>query len=46
MNATLTKSFLNEHLSIHLQGIDLTHGRKDGNRIYNKHMNMDVAKRF
>ncbi len=43
MNATLTKSFLNEHLSIHLQGIDLTHGRKDGNRIYNKHMNMDVA---
>ena len=43
MNATLTKSFLNEHLSIHLQGIDLTHGHKDGNRIYNKHMNMDVA---
>lgn len=43
MNATLTKSFLNGRLSVNLQGIDLTHGRKDGNRIYNKQMNMDVS---
>lgn len=42
MNAALTKSFLNDRLSLNLQGIDLTHGRKDGNRIYNKQMNMDV----
>lgn len=43
MNASVTKSFLNDRLSFNLQGIDLTHGRKDGNRIYNKQMNMDVA---
>lgn len=43
MNAALTKSFLHDRLSVNLQGIDLTHGRKDGNRIYNKQMSMDVA---
>lgn len=42
MNAALTKSFLHDRLSLNLQGIDLTHGRKDGNRIYNKQMNLDV----
>ncbi len=43
MNASVTKSILNDRLSFNLQGIDLTHGRKDGNRIYNKQMNMDVS---
>lgn len=43
MNASVTKSFFNDRLSFNLQGIDLTHGRKDGNRIFNKQMKMDVA---
>ena len=42
MNAAITKSFFNDRLSLHLQGIDLTHGRRDGNRIFNKQMSMDV----
>lgn len=46
MNASVTKSFLNNRLSFNLQGIDLTHGRKDGNRIYNKQMNLDVANTY
>ena len=43
INASVAKSFFNDRLSLQLQGIDLSHGRKDGNRIYNKQMNMDVA---
>ncbi|WP_455673527.1 outer membrane beta-barrel protein [Phocaeicola sp.] len=43
MNAAVTKSFLDDRLSLNLQGIDLTRGRTDGNRIYNKQMNMDVT---
>lgn len=42
MDASITKSFFNDRLSINLQGVDLTHGRKDGNRIYNKEMDLTV----
>ena len=42
MDASLTKSFFDDRLSFNLQGIDLTHGRKDGNVIYNKHMDLTV----
>lgn len=42
MDVSITKSFFNDRLSVNLQGIDLTHGRKDGNQIYNKQMDLTV----
>lgn len=42
LDASLSKSVFNDRLSLNLQAIDLARGRKDGNLIYNKHMDMDV----
>lgn len=40
VNASVTKSFLNDKLSIQLKGIDLFNGFKDGNLLYNKQMQL------
>lgn len=40
VNAGITKSFFNDRLSLNLQGMDLTHGRKDGNLLFNKQMQL------
>lgn len=40
VNASVTKSFLNDKLSIQLKGIDLFNGFKDGNLLYNKQMHL------
>lgn len=45
LNASVTKTFFNQRLSLQLKGYDLLGGYRDGNLLYNRLMQLDILNR-